>query len=114
MLIILLGFSIAGAWLKTNDSCAGAQSATRFRGDNGQGVYNVANLPAKWTDKNIKWRTTLPGIGHSSPVVWGEKIFVTSADGDENQGRLFALNINNGAILWRQNFQFAAFNLDYS
>ncbi|MCA1650946.1 MAG: serine/threonine protein kinase, partial [Acidobacteria bacterium] len=52
----------------------------QWRGPGGQGVSSERQLPTEWgPDKNIAWKTTLPGSGHSSPIVWGERIFLTSA-----------------------------------
>src|SRR4051812_6509115 len=57
-----------------------AQEWTRFRGPNGTGESETTTIPASWTDKDLNWRVELPGLGHSSPVLWGEKIFLLSAD----------------------------------
>lgn len=51
----------------------------QFRGEHSLGVATNPNLPATWgTNENIAWQASVPGFGWSSPVVWGEKIFVTS------------------------------------
>src|SRR6185503_17223132 len=53
-----------------------------FRGPQASGVAEGQNLPDKWngkTGENILWRTPIPGLSHSSPVVWGNRLFVTSA-----------------------------------
>ena len=53
-----------------------------FRGPQASGVADGQSLPDKWdgeTRENILWRTPIPGLAHSSPVVWGHRIFVTSA-----------------------------------
>src|SRR5262249_34435396 len=53
-----------------------------FRGTQASGVAEKQNLPDRWdgkTGENILWRTPIPGLAHSSPVVWGRRIFVTSA-----------------------------------
>jgi outer membrane protein assembly factor BamB len=51
----------------------------QWRGPGGQGVSAETQLPTEWTpDKNIAWKTALPGSGHSSPIVWGNRIFVTA------------------------------------
>ena len=51
-----------------------------WRGTNGQGVAAGARVPLEWSEtKNIVWKTELPGRGHSSPIVWGDRIFVTTA-----------------------------------
>src|SRR5437667_10820804 len=52
----------------------------QWRGPLGTGVAPHAQPPVEWSDtKNIRWKTVLPGRGHSTPIVWGERIFVTSA-----------------------------------
>lgn len=51
-----------------------------WRGGNGQGVAAGAKVPLEWSEtKNVLWKTELPGRGHSSPIVWGDRIFVTTA-----------------------------------
>ena len=54
---------------------APAQEWTRFRGPNGMGLSDATNLPGVWTEADYNWRVALPGQGHSSPVLWGDKIF---------------------------------------
>ena len=52
----------------------------QFRGPGGSATTAEKGLPAEWgSDKNIAWKTTVPGYGWSSPIVWGDKVFVTSA-----------------------------------
>lgn len=60
----------------------------QWRGPDGSGVSPETNLPAEWNDqKNIEWKTPLPGRGHSSPIVWGGRIFLTtSIEGPEVPG----------------------------
>jgi len=55
-----------------------------WRGANGQGVASGVKIPLEWSEtKNVVWKTELPGRGHSSPIVWGDHIFVTTAiEGD--------------------------------
>jgi outer membrane protein assembly factor BamB len=55
-----------------------------WRGANGQGIAVGANVPLEWSEtKNVLWKTEIPGRGHSSPIVWGDRIFVTTAvEGD--------------------------------
>ena len=53
-----------------------------FRGYRAAGVARNQNLPLHWegkSGKNIKWKTAIPGLGHSSPVIWGDKLFLTTA-----------------------------------
>lgn len=56
----------------------------QWRGPHNNGVSAESGLPAKWIPtENIKWRLELPGPAPSTPVVWGDRIFLTSADGDD-------------------------------
>ena len=62
------------------DTTSLASNWPQWRGPSGQGISEEKNLPTQWgVGKNIKWRTPLPGRGHSSPIVWGNRIFVTTA-----------------------------------
>ena len=65
-----------------------AQEWTRFRGPNGTGVSEAKGIPTSWTEKDYNWHIGLPGIGHSSPVLWGERIFLTSAVDDTAEAHL--------------------------
>jgi outer membrane protein assembly factor BamB len=57
-----------------------ASNWPQWRGPGGLGVSNEKNLPAEWSPtKNIKWKTPIAGRGHSSPVVWGNRVFLTTA-----------------------------------
>ncbi len=58
-----------------------------FRGRDARGIADGQDPPLTWnveTGDNIAWRTTVPGLGHSSPVVWGNKVFITSAVGKDD------------------------------
>ena len=71
---------------------AGAPRSTnwpQWRGPDGQGVSVEKGLPDEWSDKkNVKWKTAIEGRGFSSPIVWGKKIFLTTAlDGEVIPGR---------------------------
>src|SRR6266496_973066 len=57
-----------------------------WRGPEGTGVSSDKNLPLKWSDtENVRWRVALPGPGNSSPIVWGNRVFVTQAIDKENR-----------------------------
>jgi outer membrane protein assembly factor BamB len=97
-----------------------------FRGQQASGIAERQNLPDRWdgkTGENILWRTPIPGLAHSSPVVWGNRIFVTSAsssdpkatfrpglygDGDASTDRsqhrwmIYALDKRTGKVLWER------------
>ncbi|HWN97795.1 MAG TPA: PQQ-binding-like beta-propeller repeat protein [Blastocatellia bacterium] len=95
-----------------------------FRGDHAAGVADGQNLPERWDGEkgtSIKWKTSIPGLAHSSPVVWGSQLFVTTAissranatfkkglygDGDasddrsSHQWKVYCLDMRTGKILW--------------
>ena len=52
----------------------------QFRGPRGDGTSDATGLPTKWSEtQNVKWKTPIPGLAHSSPVVWGDRVFITTA-----------------------------------
>lgn len=95
-----------------------------FRGQNAAGVAENQNLPDVWDGEKgtaIKWKVRIPGLAHSSPVVWEDKVFVTSAisskdkatfkpglygagdasdDKSVHQWKVFCLDKKTGKILW--------------
>jgi outer membrane protein assembly factor BamB len=79
-------------------------SWTRFRGTDGTGIDTTAAPPVRWGESDFLWRILLPGTGHSTPVVWGNKIFVSSSDGEKDTGYLSAIDEKTGAILWKKEF----------
>ena len=97
-----------------------------FRGPNAAGVATGQNLPERWdakTRENILWSTPIPGLAHSSPIVWGDRVFVATAissrgkatfkpglygDGDASEDRsphkfvLYAIDKRTGTIAWER------------
>jgi outer membrane protein assembly factor BamB len=90
---------------------ATAQEWTRFRGPNGSG-QSEASIPAQWSDADINWKVELPGSGHSSPVLWGDKIFVTSADPATSKRYLLCLSAADGHELWRKSFPYSSYHIN--
>ena len=81
-----------------------AQEWTRFRGPNGMGESETTTIPAGWTDATDNWKITLPGKGHSSPVLWGEKIFLLSADPETAERYVLCINAADGKQIWRRSY----------
>lgn len=81
---------------------------TRFRGPNGTGVVDDPAIPAVPSAGDVLWKAELPGKGHSSPVVWGDKIFLTSATDEPAQRVVLCLNAADGKILWERRFDYNA------
>jgi outer membrane protein assembly factor BamB len=82
---------------------AAAENWPQFRGPNGQGVSAEKGLPVHWTaESNVAWKTPIPGESWSSPIVWGEHVFVTTATDGGKACRVLALDRNSGTILWNR------------
>ena len=90
---------------------ASAQEWTRFRGPNGSGESDATTIPAKWTEKDYNWKVELPGVGHSSPVLWGDKIFLTSADPQSGTRFVLALAPSDGHVIWKKTFPASAYHI---
>ncbi len=108
------------------DPKAAIGSWPSFRGPQASGIAEQQNLPDTWnakTGENILWRTAIPGLAHSSPAIWGRRVFVTSAvssdpkatfrpglygDGDASKDRsvhrwmIYALDKTTGKIIWER------------
>ena len=73
-----------------------------WRGPQGTGVAAETRLPETWsTNENVRWRVDLPGPGNSSPVAWGNKIFVTQSLRKENRRTLMCFDRTDGKLLWQ-------------
>ncbi len=83
-----------------------AQEWPRFRGPNGSGISPSKAIPTTWTDKDFNWKLPLPAAGHSSPVLWDDKIFVTTGDDQTKQVSVFCVTANRGQVLWEKSFPF--------
>jgi outer membrane protein assembly factor BamB len=109
-----------------------AENWPGWRGPGGTGISSEETFPVEWNESNVRWKTPIPGRGHSSPVVWGDRIFLTtSIEGDVVPGRekkpehdlgggqifvhpdmvshdrrqtmkVFALDAKSGAVLWER------------
>lgn len=92
-------------------SLAGGSDWPRWRGPQADGVADGGSLPERWSEtENIRWRATLPGWGTSSPVVYGDRLFVTSQTERDGGKSLLTLcfDRNTGKELWRHDFGLGA------
>ena len=80
----------------------GAKYWPRWRGPSGQGHVAGTNYTETWsaTDR-VKWRVAVPGLGHSSPIVWGDHLFITTATDDGATVSLLAYSRTDGRQLWQ-------------
>ncbi len=93
------------AWLAIAVFCGPAISDDanwpRWRGPQGNGQTSDTSLPVKWSAENVVWETELPGIGQSSPIIWGDRIFLTSALEQGKERLAFCVDRKSGKILWQ-------------
>jgi len=78
---------------------------TRFRGPNGSGVSNATTVPIQWTQQDYNWKIKLPGVGHSSPVLWGNRIFLTCSEDRTAKGAILCLSAEDGGTLWQHGYE---------
>lgn len=97
----------------------------QFRGEGGRGVSDGAGLPERWSaTDNVAWKTDIPGRGWSSPIVWGNKVFLTTvvnlgkseepkkglylggerpdAPASVHQWKVYCLDLETGAVAWER------------
>ena len=86
--VVLAGIICGAGMLCAVRALAGENDWPQWRGPQGQGISKEKGLPTEWSDvKNVLWKTKIPGYGHSSPIVWGNRIFLTTAiEGEEIPG----------------------------
>ena len=76
---------------------------SRFRGQNGTGISNDKHVPVEWTEtQGVLWKTVIAGLGNSSPVVWGNRLFLQTATADGSERLLLCLDPASGKVLWSQ------------
>src|SRR5688572_25912143 len=74
-----------------------------WRGPHGDGRSDEAKLPTRWNAiENIHWKVPIPGRGHSSPVVWGDMVFLATAIEANQKRLLLCLNRLDGSVLWER------------
>lgn len=91
------------------DLSAPAANWPQWRGPNGDGISPEINVPVKWSaTENVVWRTPVPGAGHSSPVVWQDSVFLTTAVSNSQERLLLRFDARTGNILWQRSVVTAA------
>jgi outer membrane protein assembly factor BamB len=73
-----------------------------WRGPRGDGTCIEKNIPTEWDPAVALWKTKLPGKGHASPIVWGDRIFTVTALPETKERILLCLGRDTGKILWQR------------
>lgn len=87
-------------------SCSrlGAEEWSGFRGPSGTGISDAKTIPVRWAEKDCNWKVKLPATGHSSPVLWGKRMFLTCADTKTAERTILCLDTADGGIVWQQDY----------
>lgn len=74
-----------------------------WRGPTGDGISTDKKVPLRWSStENIAWKAPIPGKGHSSPVIWGDRIFLTTCLEDNGKRLILCLDRRTGKLLWER------------
>jgi outer membrane protein assembly factor BamB len=84
----------------------------RFRGPNGAGQSDETSIPTKWETANFLWKQPLSNVGHSSPVIWGKRLFLTSGDAKTGAQTVSAFDSQSGAPLWEKHFEAGSYHMN--
>jgi outer membrane protein assembly factor BamB len=78
----------------------------RFRGPNGTGISTDKDIPVRWNaESGVLWSVAIPGHGNSSPIIWGQQVFVQTASDDGAERSLICLSAVDGRTLWTAKVQ---------
>lgn len=117
LLVTIGAFLISSYSLAENPSSDSRQFWPQWRGPAGNGIAPLGDPPTEWSEtKNIRWKVAIPGRGHASPIVWGDRVYVQTAIQAEQTAQpevegkavrdyrfvLIALDRRSGAVVWEQ------------
>ena len=93
-------FIILSYVLVPNNYCQTVGEWPRFRGPNGTGISLATGIPSTFTLADANWRVPLKGEGHSSPVLWGDRVFVTGSDERKESFIVQCFKVSDGLEVW--------------
>ena len=126
ILILAVIAVIAGpSFIQAKDKSDETDNWPQFRGPESRGVVAGGNHPDHWSDTvNVAWKTDIPGRGWSSPIIWGDRVFLTTVVSSEkpeepkkglyfggdrpkpseaiHQWKVFCLDLNSGNVVWKK------------
>lgn len=102
--LLLLGACLVPAAAPETRSARQLESHwAQWRGPSGQGYSEDTRVPLTWGEKeNVLWKTRLPGVGNSTPVVWGDRVFLTASSGNGDERYVLCVRASDGKVLWNR------------
>lgn len=80
LVLVVCSLALSGSVVRPDTDSGVGTNWPQWRGPGASGVSTEKNLPTEWSDtKNVRWKTAIPGRGHSSPIIWGKTIFLTTS-----------------------------------
>src|SRR5262249_9597165 len=74
-----------------------------WRGPTWQGHTDDQRVPLTWSEtENLLWKTKLPGVGNSTPIVWGDRVFLTASSPEGGERHVLCVRASDGKLLWQQ------------
>ena len=98
--LFLIYLFIAVSFLASEKVCSQDRNWTHFRGSNLNGIAETKNIPLNWDDSNLKWKTEIHDRGYSSPVVYNNQIWVTTAKPDGKELFAVCIDFQTGEIIY--------------
>ncbi|NNC87948.1 MAG: PQQ-binding-like beta-propeller repeat protein [Akkermansiaceae bacterium] len=98
---VVIGLAAFAAW-SPGSGLRAEDHWPQFRGPTGRGHSTAKGVPLKWNAASVAWKTKLKGEGQSSPVNWGDRLFLTSASGDGRQRHVICVDRTSGDVLWER------------
>jgi outer membrane protein assembly factor BamB len=99
MNIFARGLAICSVWLVAGRLSLAADNWPQWRGPTNDGISTAKNVPVEWSEsQQVAWKLPLPGMGGSTPALWGDRLFLTSEEGDD----VVVLCVSTaGKVLWK-------------
>ena len=100
--VTVLAFTVMGSF---------GQEWNRFRGRGGLGASEATSIPTTWTNRDYAWRVPLPGLAHSSPVIWGDRLYLTAAIQEDATRCIYCIDASTGRLVWERSFPSPTFDM---
>ncbi len=97
----ILPFRLTAALLLAHALPAAAENWPQWRGPRLDGTSHDTGFTTAVNDSTVLWKAELPGSGHASPIVWGDRVFTVAAMGDTGERVLLCLDRESGSLLWK-------------